>query len=275
MQIWRQFNRFIVCLDKIPISWEEKTAFYCAHLIEKKRRSTTILSYVSAIKFILKADGYKWKDDMAQIGLLVRACKVVSDEVKTRLPINGGLLELILFELKRILDKQPYLLTLYRAMLIIGYYGMFRIGELSAGPHVIKPFNVHIGKNKNKIMIILYSSKTHSKSSYPQKIKISGNSDNARHFCPFDLMHKYINARPQCLSREEQFFVFSDRSRVKLEHVRNIIRKLITNMGLQGHLYDTHSLRIGRSCDLLKKGHSIDEIKLLIANAVYKYLRKI
>ena len=40
-----------------------------------------------------------------------------------------------------------------------------RIGELTEGPHVVKVTNVHAGINKDKIMIKLYSSKTHGKES--------------------------------------------------------------------------------------------------------------
>ena len=76
-----------MCLDEIPVSWEQKTAFYCAHLIEKKRKSMTILSYVSAIKTILSADGYEWKDEMAQIGSSAKACRIKNNIVKTRLLI--------------------------------------------------------------------------------------------------------------------------------------------------------------------------------------------
>ena len=62
--IWRQLNDFILKLDHIPEDWEDRISLFCAHLIEhKKVKSTTLKSYISAMKHILKCDGYKWRDD--------------------------------------------------------------------------------------------------------------------------------------------------------------------------------------------------------------------
>ena len=86
--------------------------------------------------------------------------------------------------------KQPYLEILYKTIFLIGYYGMFRIGELTLSPHVMKAKDISFSKNKNKIQILLHSSKTHGKESPPQKIKISevppaAKSNRHRFFCPF------------------------------------------------------------------------------------------
>ena len=47
---------------------------------------------------------------------LTRACKLINDRVRTRLPIGFNLLELILFELQRHYTtggyNQPYLITM-------------------------------------------------------------------------------------------------------------------------------------------------------------------
>ena len=159
------------------MSWEEKTALFGAYLVENGVQSSTLKSYFSAIKHILKLDGYNWDDKKVLLSSLVRSCKLVNDTVKTRLPIQKGLLEMILFELNRKFcgnnnNQQPYLALLYQAIFCLGYYGMLRVGELAAGNHCIKACNIHVGNNKDKILIVLYSSKTHGKESRPQKVKI-------------------------------------------------------------------------------------------------------
>ena len=53
---------------------------------------------------------------------------------------------------------------------------MFRIGELAMGVHSIRAKDVHISSNKNKILIVLYTSKTHGEESPPQKIKLTKES---------------------------------------------------------------------------------------------------
>ena len=56
------------------------------------------------------------------------------------------------------------------------YYGLMRVGEVSQGDHPVKARDIHAATNKDKILVILRSSKTHGKSTYPQKIKITGNT---------------------------------------------------------------------------------------------------
>ena len=46
--VWKNFNKFIIRLDRIPTSWEKRTCLYCTYLIcHKKLKSSTIKSYVS------------------------------------------------------------------------------------------------------------------------------------------------------------------------------------------------------------------------------------
>ena len=165
--IWRQFNQFLIRLDWRPNSWEERVTLFCAHLIQKSCQSSTIKSYISAIKRVLKLDGYIWNERKILVSTLTQACKLQNDQVKCRLPIQKALFELILFELRRIMDGQPYLLSLYMAAFSLAYYGLMRVG---VGHHAVKAKNIHIGLNKDKMMLVLYTSKTHGHESYPQKI---------------------------------------------------------------------------------------------------------
>ena len=104
--IWKNFNEFIIQLDKIPPKWEHKLKLYCAFLVqEAKLQSSTIRSYASAIKQTLIIDGYIWDDELFLMSLFTNSCKLKNDKVKTRLPIHKGLLEMILFELENIYLK--------------------------------------------------------------------------------------------------------------------------------------------------------------------------
>ena len=99
--IWRQFNQFIIKLDKKPKTWEERVALYGAFLVQTGIQSSTLKSYVSAIKCILRSDNYDWCDDRLSLTILTRACKLKNDRVRTRLPIQLGLLEILLHEMER------------------------------------------------------------------------------------------------------------------------------------------------------------------------------
>ena len=63
MNIWRQFNKFVISLDIPPKSWEARTTLFIAHLIEQGKQSASVKSYVSAIKKMVVTDGYKWQDN--------------------------------------------------------------------------------------------------------------------------------------------------------------------------------------------------------------------
>ena len=284
LRVWRMFNNFIIKLDKIPSSWEERLLLFIAYLIDRGSQSSTVKSYVSAIKCILVDDGYEWNDSKILLSSLTRACRLKNDRVTTRLPILGNLLELILFELSRIFKTQPNLLLLYRALFSVGFYGLFRVGELTESDHVMKAVNVHIATNKDKIMIVLYTSKTHGKESRPQKIKICSNSNNTesmakkskRFFCPFQLLRLYMERRQHIKDESEQLFIFTNRQPVKPVHARTILKDCIRRLGLNDDLYNVQSLHIGRASEMLKFNYSLTEIKRAghwRSNAVYKYLR--
>ena len=210
--IWRHMNKFIINLDvRENLSWEDKTALFGAYLVEGGVQSSTLKSYFSAIKHVLKQDGYEWDDNKAMLSSLVKSCKLENDRVKIRLPIQKGLLEMILFELQRIFEGQPYLETLYKAIFSLAYYGMLRVGEITLGPHTLRACNVHVG-DKDKIMLVLSTSKTHGKESAPQKIKIAAvptRPKSTKFFCPFKLMLYYMYVRGEYLQDEEEFFIFS------------------------------------------------------------------
>ena len=169
-------------------------------------------------------------------------------------------------------------------MLVVGYYGLLRVGEITKGPHSIKAKDVHIGLNKEKFLFILRTSKTHDEGSCPQMVKVSHRIDKKKKptkvikHNPFSILHDYVNLRPLAVNDAEQFFVFSDNAAVKPDQLRKILRLLIRNIGLQPELYNIHSLRIGRWGDLLKLGLSIETIKKIghwKSNAVFAYLRNI
>ena len=174
--IWRQFNKFVIKLDVKPKSWEERVTLFLGYKIDNDgMQSATVKSYVSAIKKMLVSDGYQWDDKKILLGALTKASKIINDRVHTRLPIQRSLLELLLFEIQRKFTTQPYLEVLYKALFALSYYGMMRISEVTSSEHVLKARNIHMAQNKDKIMLKLYTSKTHSKGMKPQTIKITSN----------------------------------------------------------------------------------------------------
>ena len=140
-----------------------------------------VKSYVSAIKAVLQDSGIKLQYDEYLMNSLTCACRLVNDQIRTRLLITHGLLNVII---KRTHDwytskNQPYLHTLYKTLFSTAYFGLFRIGELTSGEHPVLARDVHMGFNKRKVLFILRTSKTHWKNTKPQTIKISSTAKKA------------------------------------------------------------------------------------------------
>ena len=181
--------------------------------------------------------------------------------------------------------EQPYLALLYQTIISTGFYGLFRVGELAKGNHVMKASNIHMASNKEKILIVLYTSKTHGAESKPQQVKITRSQIREPNrtdrlcsniFCPFMLMRHYIRARGDYLSDMEQFFIFRGRILVEPHHLTTVLRKSLDHLGLNSALYSVHSLRIGRASQMLKLGYTVEQIKLAgrwRSNAVYHYFK--
>ena len=274
--IWMNFNRFLIKLDKKPNNWEDRVVLFAAYLIQNKRKSTMVKSYISVIRAVLYNGGIILKEDAALLSSLTRACKLRQDTIQTRLPIRKSLLRQLLQVLRKKLDQQPYLCMMYQALILTTYYGMFRIGELTASDHIVKVRDVHIAINKPKLLFILHSSKTHGKGDKPQMIKITGSvllRDDP--VCPFSRLIDYINIRKRYISDKEQFFVFRDRTPVTPNNYRKLLRDLIKALRLSPANYGVHGMCTGRSSDLLEMGVSIETIKKLgrwISTSVYTYL---
>ena len=179
--------------------------------------------------------------------------------------------------------NEVYLEIMYKALFTLGYYGMMRVGELTFSQHVVKAHDIHIAHNKDKIMIVLYSSKTHSQANRPQKIKITSNrlertgSYVARSFCPFELVLDYYQLRGGFQSETEPFFIFTDRRPVQPDHARRVLNKAITSIGLDPTCYRMHSLCIGRTSDLIRFHYSLDKVRHMgqwRMKVVFKYIRQ-
>ena len=89
---------------------------------------------------------------------------------------------------------------------------------MTQSEHVIKAKDVHISTKKEKLQLVLCTSKTHQRGMRPQKINITSNSVEKtgsylkRHFCPFKLIQKFNIYRGNYQQDDEQFFIFRDRS---------------------------------------------------------------
>lgn len=267
--VWCNFNRFLLCFDDLPTSWEDKLVLFATFLADIGTASATVASYMSAIRYVLRQDGVQIDNSSCKLSAIIRACKLHNDVVSVRLPIGLNLLNLILKEMERdFMDKgQPYLSALYRAITVSGYYGLMRVSEL-VGKQALITNDVNMSKNvnKRKIKFLLRSSKTHHKGNAPQVIafqpdqQVMGTSE-----CCYNILTTFSQMRPKrkVVVDNSQYFVFADGSRVTERHFRSVLRKTIARLGLDPLAFNTHALRLGRASTLFKRHLPVDYIRKL------------
>ena len=213
-----------------------------------------IKMYISAVKVVLADEQIYISEDKYQLNCLTRACSMVNDCVKTRLPLHKALLELLLCDLEMLLDKQSYLTIIYQGIFTAAYYGLLRIREITFGNHPIRAIDVHIGTNKQKILFILRTPKTNGRGKKPQFIKIAGSKGANFHknmtWCPFTILQQYVMARLSNRDKDKPFFVFTDRSGIRPVQITIILRKCLKRLGLSPMLYSFHGFCRGHANDL-------------------------
>ena len=248
---------------------------FVAYLIDQGKQSSTIKSYVSAMKAVLAEANIKPNENTYLLNALTRANRLVNDRMVLKMPIHKDLLNIILKKVKsRFLNEgQLHLSILYTTMLATAYYGLFRISELAMSQHSVKACDIHIGENKRKMFFILRSSKTHGPNDPPQIITITSMDPDSQpaiqleevdlSLCPFNLLQQYIDYRPRYKLITEPFFIYRDHSGVPPGNMRAVLKVALTTVNYDPKYFGFYQLRSGRAMDLMKLGLSVETIKKL------------
>ena len=285
--VWCLFSQFYFKLDVKPVAWENHIVLFAGYLINKGWKPATVHSYMLALKFVLLEDKIKISEDRFLLNSLICACKYRGNHsVKLRLPIQKDLLHAILDQVHTIFmcdSNQPYLNTLYQTMFIMAYYGLFHIGEVAFGSHVILARDVHVGTNKKKLLFMLRSSKTHRESDFQQTVKIKSSNIKGQTrchintYCPYNMLREFVKLRGKFKDSNEPFFIYRDRSPVTTYSATKTLKLALRKRGFDENNYTFHSLRSGRCVDLLHSGISVETIKKIRrwrSNAIFRYLRQ-
>ena len=94
-------------------------------MVQSNRKSSTIKSYISAIRAVLQEIKIELKEDRFLLTSLMKACQLRNDVIRVRLLIQKGMLAMILRQVVKLFSDQPYLRDLYRAMFSTAYFGLF------------------------------------------------------------------------------------------------------------------------------------------------------
>lgn len=277
-----EFTRFNLSLDNMPELLDDQLALFVAFRTQKGDYSTTVNSYLSGIRSMLLLDGIEINTRTARLRALIKACKYENDRVIQRQPIKESMLMRVIRQVDLMFDDQAYLCSLYKCMLVMGYFGMLRVGEMATGDHPVLARDIHLNHELKKVQIILRSSKTHGLGDQPQYVKFDTNDSKGilynKHFCPFQVVREFLDVRGYKLSDRDPLFVFADNSPVRPHQVSAVLKKAIDNLGIDSRDFGTHSLRIGHATQLDHRHVSLSEIRRRgrwKSNVIYRYIRMI
>lgn len=288
MVSWHALNEFWTQLDVKPETWEDRISLFVAYMIMKRFQPSTIRSYISGIKYILNLINIKVDTNSFKFSALVKAARYKNKKLHIRLPIKLRLLNRLLDEVPRLpkVRDQPYLIALYRAMFASAYYGLMRVGEITCSKHVVKSRDAHVARNKTKVQFRLWTAKNLKRGEWPNDIKIDGLHDckkcfphiitgkSSEKYCPVCIIKKYNSMRERTQGNK-QFFIFRTGIAVSAHNFRGVLKQALRHIGVNNSVYNCHSFRHGRCCDLRRLGYSILDLKLVgrwRSNSVYNYL---
>lgn len=88
-RVFTGLANFVWRLDKKPNNWGDRLILYIAWLSEvKKLQSSTLKSYISAIKQVLITEGYEINEDRVVLDSIIKTTKARNDKLLRRLPIG-------------------------------------------------------------------------------------------------------------------------------------------------------------------------------------------
>ena len=236
---------------------------YISYLSFRKLAYSTITLHLSAISYAHKLGGFC---DPTKSFLIQKLLTALSRQrhADIRLPIT----RLVLHELVRSLEytnSSAFQRTLFSAMFLTAFYGLFRIGELSTKStrlacSVVQYRDLQILSREGdpctaKITITDYK---HNSDHRPFDILIT--RDDSVTFCPVKILLKYCKIRG---NRPGPLFCNSDQTPITTSQFNTELQRCLQYCGLDISRYKNHSFRIGGACHAADKGFSDAQIRAL------------
>ena len=180
-----------------------------------------------------------------------------------RLPVTRPVLHELLRSLS-FTNPSAFQRSLFAAMFLVAFYGLFRIGELATkSPRLASSmvqFNhltflsQHGHTQMAKISISTYK---HNVSNRPFDILIA--REDSQPFCPVNALLQYCKVRGD---RPGSLFCRADNSPISVNRFNSKLQRCLTYCGLDKR-YKSHSFRIGGACHAADKGYSDAQIRAL------------
>lgn len=225
----------------------ETITLYIAHLSLGKKSASTIETYLSAIGFHHKLQGYKDPTNNFTVTKMKEGCKRRKSGKDARLPITSNILRNIIPALQ-IITANQYEATVFKAVYLTAFTAFMRVSELTVD-------SKHKSYDPNRTLMLddltllsdslceirLKTTKTnqHGPPIYLQLTAYSVNTD----LCPVKAMQQYITCRS---TNHGPLFVHFDGSPITRYQFASILQKAISYLSIpEMKRYKNHGFRIG------------------------------
>ena len=173
---------------------------FIAWLSLRSKASTTIATYVAAVGYMHKIQG--WPDPTRDflVTKLLEGCRRDRPSVDSRLPISIPMLSTIVRSLP-VICTSLYEAKLFTAAFLVAFFGFMRIGELAVNaksivqPSVLKFSDIQFDHFKEYAAISFPRSKNNQKGP-PQVIHVKKASDSNSLICPVKALAAFVEIRP-------------------------------------------------------------------------------
>ena len=266
-------NTFHTNTPLLPASLGQ-VAQFIAFCKLKGLQPSTITSYISALAYIHKIQGLPNPTDHFIIRKLLYGVRK-NKSCDKRKPFTLENLKNLITALQSTVDT-IYLRTVFKAMFLTAFYGLFRVGELSisrpAPDNVITFEAVSYVPSGHKIKEILISMDRY-KHSQGHKVAVPLRRQSSKTLCPVRSLVRYMQLAPNnsgALFQDEQGHA------IQASQFRTVLRACVVACGLDPLVFTGHSFRIGGATLAFSMQMPSEQIKRLgrwKSSAFLKYIR--
>ena len=245
-----------VDLNSLPFS-TNVILFFVGFLHLKPLAPATIITYVSAIGYFHKIKNLPDPTHSYVVQKLLAAITKLDGRGDSRLPINPIIL-CQLVQAASVVTNDSYHAILLKAMFVVAFYGLMRVGEIALAQHknpVLQLHQVTLTPSSVTIKILHFK---HHVSSHPFDIVLPAQANSL--ICPVKVLSQYLLVRG---FQHGPLFSFRDGGVVPRSFFASRLNFCLNFIGLQPQLYHSHSFRIGAASHYASLGMSDSEIRLL------------
>ena len=248
---------------------------FIAQLSLEGKASSTIDTYVSALSYMHKIEGWEDPTDNFIVKKLREGSRRQNKHSDNRRPITIAILQQLSSLLPN-LCSSSYETHLFRTSFLLAFFGFLRVGEFTTASkkgewaNILLPSDVSFSKDKSLINLRIRSSKTDQRG---EGATLQIGTGHNQEVCPVKAMSKYLEMRPIC---EGLLFIHFGGEPLTRYQFGCMLKKGIGAIGLSPGDFNTHSFRIGAATSAAVGGIPLDQIMSMgrwRSSAVNSYIR--